>query len=174
MAVTDARTAQVESGLDQLDLPAIGTTPWPRRLARVTIPKLVAFGVLLGVWQLVYALKLQSSFIIPSPGDVWAALVLQWQKGNVTTAVSTSILHGGEGYALAVLIGTPLGLLVARVQVVRIAIGSLIAALQSLPSVTWAPVGILWFGLSQTTILFVVVMGALPSIAGGMVAAVDQ
>jgi NitT/TauT family transport system permease protein len=71
-------------------------------------------------------------------------------------------------------VGTPLGLLIARVQVVRLAIGSLIAALQSLPSVVWVPVAIIWFGLSQTTILFVVVMGAVPSIAGGMVSAVDQ
>jgi NitT/TauT family transport system permease protein len=174
MAVTEARTAQVESGLDQLDLPETATTPRARRIARIVIPKLVAFGFLIGVWQLVYVLHWQPSYSIPSPGTVWQTFVNQVHIGNVGTAVWTSILHGGEGYAVAVLIGTPLGLLIARVQVVRLAIGSLIAALQSLPSITWAPVGVLWFGLSQTTILFVVVMGALPSIAGGMVAAVDQ
>ncbi|MFN2568063.1 MAG: ABC transporter permease, partial [Candidatus Dormibacteria bacterium] len=74
---------------------------------------------------------------------------------------------------LALLVGTPLGLVVARVRMVRLAIGSLISALQSLPSVTWVPLGIVWFGLSEATILFVVVMGALPSIAGGLVSAVD-
>jgi NitT/TauT family transport system permease protein len=174
MAVTETRTAQVESGLDQLDLPAAGTTPWQRRWARIVLPKLVAFGFLLGVWQLVYAAGWAPSYLLPSPGDVWQAFRDQLHVGNVASAVWTSVIHGAEGYALAVLVGTPLGLLIARVQVVRLAIGSLIAALQSLPSVTWAPVGILWFGLSQTTILFVVVMGALPSIAGGMVSAVDQ
>ncbi len=174
MAVTDARTAQVESGLDQLDLPTSGSTPWQRRVVRIVLPKLVALGFLLGVWQLIFVLKLQPSYTIPSPGAVWAAFVDQVQKGNVANAVWTSVMHGGEGYAIAIAVGTPLGLLIARFQVVRLAIGSLIAALQSLPSVTWAPVGVLWFGLSQTTILFVVVMGALPSIAGGMVAAFDQ
>lgn len=174
MAVTDARTAQVESGLDQLDLPTAGTTPLPRRMARIVLPKLVALGFLLGVWQLIVVARVAPSYVIPGPADVWQSFVDQVHMGNVATAVWTSVLHGAEGYAIAVLIGTPLGLLIARVQVVRLAIGSLIAALQSLPSVTWAPVGLLWFGLSQTTILFVVVMGALPSIAGGMVAAVDQ
>ena len=172
MAVTESRTAQVESGLDQLDLPAAGTTPWPRRIFRVTVPKLVAAAVLLGVWQLVVALRVQPSYLVPPPGDVWDAFTTH--RGTVGSAVWTSVLHGAEGFAIAVAIGTPLGLLIARVQVVRLAIGSLVAALQSLPSVTWVPVAILWFGLSQTTILFVVIMGALPSIAGGMVAAVDQ
>ena len=174
MAVTETRTAQVESGLDQLDLPASGTTPWQRRWARIVLPKLVALGFFLGVWQLVFVLKVQPSYSIPSPGQVWQSFLDQVRIGNVASAVWTSVLHGGEGYLIAVAIGTPLGLLIARVQVVRLAIGSLIAALQSLPSVTWAPVGILWFGLTQTTILFVVIMGALPSIASGMVAAVDQ
>jgi len=174
MAVTESRTAQVESGLDQLDLPAAESTPWPRRALRIVVPKLVAAAVLLGVWQLVVSLRLEPSFAIPSPGAVWSAFVHQVHIGNVGTAVVTSVLHGAEGYAIALLLGTPLGLLIARVQVVRLAIGSLISALQSLPSVTWAPIGLLWFGLNQTTILFVVVMGALPSIAGGVVSAVDQ
>lgn len=174
MAATEAPSNRVESGLDQLDLPVSGTTPWPRRAVRIVVPKLVATAVLLAVWQLVYTLHLQPAFVIPSPGEVWSRFVDQLHAGNVTTAVSTSVVHGAEGYLIAVLLGTPLGLLIARVQVVRLAIGSLIAALQSLPSVTWVPVGILWFGLSQTTILFVVIMGALPSIAGGLVSAVDQ
>jgi NitT/TauT family transport system permease protein len=172
MAVTESRNAQVESGLDQLDLPASGTTPWPRRIFRVTVPKLVAAAVLLGVWLLVVALHVQPTYTVPPPTDVWDAFTANLH--TVGSAVWTSVLHGAEGFAIAVAIGTPLGLLIARVQVVRLAIGSLIAALQSLPSVTWVPVAILWFGLTQTTILFVVVMGALPSIAGGMVAAVDQ
>jgi NitT/TauT family transport system permease protein len=174
MAVTEQRTAEVESGLDALDLPQTGDTPRARRIARIVVPKLVAAAVLLGVWQLVVALHLAPGYVLPGPGEVWDKLVEQIRLGNVGSAVLTSVLHGAEGYAVAVVIGTPLGLLIARVQVVRLAIGSLIAALQSLPSVTWVPIGILWFGLTQTTILFVVVMGALPSIAGGMVSAFDQ
>ncbi|HZB97197.1 MAG TPA: ABC transporter permease [Candidatus Sulfotelmatobacter sp.] len=174
MAVTEPQTVDVESGLDVLDLPQPQGAPsrW-RRAARVVVPKIAAAVVLVGIWQLLVTVHLWPDYVLPSPGVVWRTLSDQARQGTVANAVWTSVRHGAEGYVIAVLIGTPLGLLIARVQLVRLAIGSLIAALQSLPSVTWVPVGIIWFGLSQTTILFVVVMGAVPSIAGGMVAAVD-
>jgi NitT/TauT family transport system permease protein len=66
------------------------------------------------------------------------------------------------------------GVVVSRLRVLRTGVGSLLAALLSLPSVTWVPIGILWFGLSPTTIYFVVILGAFPSIARGVISAVDQ
>jgi NitT/TauT family transport system permease protein len=174
MDVVESRTANdaVASGLDALEMWHGAGASRLRRVAGVVLPKLVAVAVLLGVWQL--TVLVHPSTVLPSPGDVWASLVDQGRQGHVTQAVGTSLLHGGEGYAVAVLGGTLLGLLIARVRVVRLAIGSIVASLQSLPSVTWVPVGILWFGLNTSMILFVVVMGALPSIAGGMVSAVDH
>jgi NitT/TauT family transport system permease protein len=174
MAITELRNNSLESGLDALTLPVGGGRRRGRRIVRVLVPKLVAAACLLGVWQLVVLLGIWPSYVIPSPADVWQAFTEQARSGHIGGAVWTSLQRGFEGYLFAVLIGTPLGLLIARVRTVRYAIGSLVAALQSLPSVTWVPVGIVWFGLSQTTILFVVVMGAVPSIAGGMVSAVDN
>jgi NitT/TauT family transport system permease protein len=173
MAVTEARTAQVESGLDQLDLPAAGSTPWPRRVAQVVLPKVVALLLLIGVWQLITAAGWWSSSV-PAPGAVWSSFVEQWKAGTITQSVGTTLLHVAEGYAVAIVIGTPLGLLIARVRLVRYAIGSWVQALQSLPSVCWAPVGVLWFGLQPAMLIFVVVMGAAPSIASGTISAVDQ
>jgi NitT/TauT family transport system permease protein len=174
MAIAELRNNSLESGLDALTLPVGGGRRRGRRIVRVLVPKLVAAACLLGVWQLVVLLGIWPSYVIPSPADVWQAFTEQARSGHIGGAVWTSLQRGFEGYLFAVLIGTPLGLLIARVRTVRYAIGSLVAALQSLPSVTWVPVGIVWFGLSQTTILFVVVMGAVPSIAGGMVSAVDN
>ncbi len=71
-------------------------------------------------------------------------------------------------------IGTPLGLLVATVPLVRSAIGPVLTGLQSLPSVAWVPAAVLWFGLSDATIYFVVLMGAVPSIANGLVSGIEQ
>ena len=65
-------------------------------------------------------------------------------------------------------------MLVGRVKPVRRAVGPILSGLQSLPSVAWVPPGILWFGFSDTTIYFVVLMGAVPSIANGMVSGLDQ
>jgi NitT/TauT family transport system permease protein len=171
MAVTEAGTERLESGLDQLDLPAAEVTPLARRIVRVVVPKLVAFGFLLGVWQLVSSLGV---WTYASPGQVWSSFVEQARAGVVGTAVGTTMLHVTEGYLLAMAIGTPLGLLIARFSVVRYAIGSLVSGLQSLPSVCWVPVGAVLIGLNQGVLLFVVVMGAFPSITNGTVSAVDQ
>jgi NitT/TauT family transport system permease protein len=73
-----------------------------------------------------------------------------------------------------VAIATPLGLLVAKVRTVRAAIGPLLAGMQSLPSVAWVPAAVLWFGLTDATIYFVMLLGAVPSIANGLVAGIDQ
>jgi NitT/TauT family transport system permease protein len=167
-------TADVESGLDVLDLPASRDERGWRHVTRIAVPKLVAAAVLLGVWQLVAATHLEPDYVIPTPAQVWSSFTEQMRMGNVGTAVWTSVSRGAEGYAIALLIGTLLGLLIARVQVVRLAIGSLVSALQSLPSVTWVGLALVWFGFNQTAVLFVVVMGAAPSIAGGMVAAIDH
>ena len=77
-------------------------------------------------------------------------------------------------FALALVIATPLGLLVAKVRPVRSAIGPILSGLQSLPSVAWVPAAILWFGLTDATICFVVLAGSIPAIANGLVAGIDQ
>jgi NitT/TauT family transport system permease protein len=78
------------------------------------------------------------------------------------------------GYGLAVAVGIALGLAVARVRVLRTAVGSLITGLQTMPSIAWFPAAIVLFTLSEQAIMFVVVLGAAPSIANGVIAGVDH
>jgi NitT/TauT family transport system permease protein len=174
MAVADVAASSVGEGLDRLELPVASRPPRLRRLGTVLIPKLAAIAFLLGVWQLVFVLGIKPDYVIPSPGEVWASLLYYWHQGSVTEAIWTSITRAAFGYALSVAIGTPLGLLMARVRVVRLALGSTISALQSLPSVAWVPLGLVVFGPNDITIYFVVIMGAFPSIVNGMAHAVNQ
>jgi NitT/TauT family transport system permease protein len=106
--------------------------------------------------------------------DVVASFSSAWESGRVQLAVSTSLERGILGFLIAVLIGTPLGLLLAEARWVRRALGPIVSGLQVLPSVAWVPAAILWFGLSDATVYFVVVMGAAPSIANGLVSGVAQ
>jgi NitT/TauT family transport system permease protein len=174
MAVAEHRLEELESGLDALDLTTVAQPPsrW-RRGAEVVLPKLCAVAVLIGVWQLVVSLGVKPTYVIPAPIDVWHAFTDQLGAGHITEAVWTSLRRGAVGYLAAIAIGTPLGLLIARVRYVRLAIGSLVAGLQTLPSVVWVIPGVIWFGLSETTIYFVVILGAVPSVAQGVVSAVD-
>ena len=165
---------ELEEGLDALQVARPVSEHPAVRLARALGPRLGAVLVVILVWQLLWALHVKPEYALPSPADVWASLVQQARAGHLGEAVLTSLRRAAVGYAAALVIGTLVGVAVARLRVLRTGVGSLLAALLSLPSVTWVPVGILWFGLSPTTIYFVVILGAFPSVARGVVSAVDQ
>ncbi|WP_367131268.1 ABC transporter permease [Saccharothrix sp. HUAS TT1] len=175
MPQLDTDLAAVGAGLDALDAPSQEQRPSVRkRFVRTAVPPLIAFGLLLGVWQALWALAFWPEYQLPSPGSVWAAVVEAVRTGRAFEVLWTSVSRAVLGFLTAVVIATPLGLLIAKVRVVRAAIGSLLTGLQSLPSVAWVPAGILWFGATPATIYFVVLMGSVPSIANGLVSGVDQ
>ena len=77
------------------------------------------------------------------------------------------------GFSIALVIGLLLGLAVSRSARLRTAVGSLISGLQSMPSIAWFPLAILLFGLTETAIAFVVILGAAPAIANGLISGID-
>ena len=68
------------------------------------------------------------------------------------------------GYVIGIVVGLPLGLLTARWKFCEDTIGVLALGLQTLPSVCWVPLALLWFGQTEGAMLFVVIMGSLWSI----------
>jgi NitT/TauT family transport system permease protein len=72
------------------------------------------------------------------------------------------------------IIGTLVGIAVVQWRVVRLGVSSLVAGLQTMPSIAWFPLSILLFGVTQETMLFVVVLGAAPSVASGVIAGIDE
>ncbi len=166
--------ARLEAGLDALEAP-VEARPSPlRRAVSTAWPPMVAVALLLLVWELVYRAEVKPTFALPSPADVGLVLLDQLRDGTLLDAIATSVTRGGVGFVVAVLIGTPLGLLVGRVRAVRRGIGPLLSGLQSLPSVAWVPAAIIFFGLGEGAIYAVVLLGAVPSIANGMVSGIDQ
>ena len=161
-------------GLDALTSAEPVRRPRWRRVVGRALPPVLAVVVLLVVWQVLFMARIKPDYLFPSPADVWSSLAAQWGSGALPRGIWLSVSRALFGFAASVVIGTPLGLLVARVKVVRAAIGPLLSGLQSLPSVAWVPAAIIWFGLSPAAIYAVVLLGAIPSIANGMVAGVDQ
>lgn len=170
----DSDSDAVGAGLDALDTPTAEYTPLTRRVLALGLPPLVALALFLTVWQLVWASAVYPEFKLPAPIAVWDEFVAVVADGRIWGIVWTSVHRAVLGFAASVVIATPLGLLVAKVPVVRAAIGPLLAGMQSLPSVAWVPAAVLWFGLTDTTIYFVVLLGAVPSIANGLVSGIDQ
>ncbi|MET7641074.1 ABC transporter permease [Streptomyces sp. NPDC005438] len=166
--------AGLEAGLDALESRTTDRPPLGRVLLDKAVPPLVAVLLVLALWQLAYVLEVKPHHLLPGPADVAASLREKWLDGTLLGYVWTSLSRGALGFAVSVVIGAPLGLLVARVRWVRAAIGPILSGLQSLPSVAWVPAAIIWFGLSEATIYAVVLLGAVPSIANGLIAGVDQ
>ncbi|GAA5174173.1 ABC transporter permease [Pseudonocardia eucalypti] len=169
-----ADDAAAVAGLDALDTPTVQRAPWTRRALAAGLPPLVAVLLFLAVWQALWAAAFWPEFKLPSPASVWQAVAAEVATGRVWSVLWTSVSRAFLGFFIALLIATPLGLLVAKVRVVRSAIGPLLQGLQSLPSVAWVPAAVLWFGLTDATIYFVVLLGSIPSIANGLVAGIDQ
>ncbi|MGG7570792.1 ABC transporter permease [Streptomyces sirii] len=166
--------AGLEAGLDALESTVVTRQPWLRTTVSKALPPLVAIAIVLGLWQLAYHFELKAHYLLPSPVDVARSLQQKWLEGTLLNFVWTSVSRGALGFLASVALGTVLGLIVAKVKVVRAAIGPILSGLQSLPSVAWVPAAIIWFGLSDATIYAVVLLGAVPSIANGLVAGVDQ
>ncbi|WP_405666161.1 ABC transporter permease [Streptomyces sp. NBC_01166] len=177
MASTETKAddlAGLEAGLDALDAVQVRRTPTREILLNKVLPPVVAVVLVVLVWQLLVWAKVTDDYKLPPPAAVWDSLTDMWMQGTLLEVIWTSVSRGLLGFVMAVAIGTPLGLLVARVKVVRAAIGPILSGLQSLPSVAWVAPAIIWLGLDDKTMYAVILLGAVPSVANGLVSGVDQ
>jgi len=130
------------------------------------IVRVVAFyAALLVLWQAVVVLELWSPLLFPSPERVWAAFERNLSNGLLVGGILGSMQRLAIGYVLSFFIGATLGLLNGTQRWADETVGTLVMGLQSLPSITWLPMAVLWFGLSDTAIIFVTLMGSVWSIA---------
>ncbi|MEU6985963.1 ABC transporter permease subunit [Streptomyces sp. NPDC046324] len=166
--------AGLEAGLDALDAVQVRRTPVREVLVKKVLPPVVAVLLVLVVWQLLVMAEVTDESKLPAPSAVWNSVTTMWLEGTLLEVLWTSVSRALLGFLMALAIGTPLGLLVARVKVVRAAIGPVLAGLQSLPSVAWVAPAVLWIGLNDSMMYAVILLGAVPSIANGLVAGVDQ
>jgi NitT/TauT family transport system permease protein len=171
------RTSLLEEdirGLDRLELPMGTKTAWTVRLWEVAWPKLLAAAIVVALWQIVFMLELKPPYVLPSPARVLSELGAQFSTERFWLAVATTMRRAVVGFAVAGVIGTVVGLAVSQSNVLRRAVGSLITGLQSMPSIVWFPFAILLFGITETAIFFVIILGAAPSIANGLITGVDH
>lgn len=128
---------------------------------RRVLPQILFYALVFATWWIVAARRVFPAYLLPSPGDVWEFLRTSYAEGELLPAIGTSAVRGAAGYAIALIAGTALGLALARVRVLDDAIGGSVIGLQSLPSICWFPLALIWFGLNEKAVLFVVVMGAV-------------
>jgi len=129
--------------------------------ANIILKKIAFYIIIVAVWQAISMTNVWPNNIFPSPYEVGEDLAYTAADGSLFFGIGTSILRLLVGLAIAIGGGIVLGIFMARVEVVNQTIGSLVLGLQSIPSVAWVPLGILWFGLTDAGIIFVTAIGAI-------------
>jgi len=163
------------AGLDSLELQQtrISAGDRARKIWAAVWPKLLAIAIVIGAWELVYLSGWKSAAILPSPAAVFSDLWALAQHALLWQAIATTLRRAVIGFGMALVIGVVIGALVSRIKPLRAAVGSMITALQTMPSIAWFPFAIILFGATTNAILFVIILGAAPSIANGLIAGVD-
>jgi NitT/TauT family transport system permease protein len=128
----------------------------------------IFYAALLGIWVVLAKLKIWPSYVFPAPLSVLQSLRDGFADHSFWIGIAVSMKRIILGYALSVILGMVLGLGVASNKFLEETMGGLLVSLQSLPSICWLPLAVLWFGLTEKAILFVVVMGSLLSITIAM------
>jgi NitT/TauT family transport system permease protein len=130
----------------------------------VAIKRIAFYALLIGAWQALCVAGIWSPMLVPSPGDVWAALIDGFRQGTIPTAMQASLQRVVIGFFISLVLGIAMGAAMARWLTVQQTLGSLVLGMQSLPSICWAPLALVWFGLHDQAILLVVVLGSTFSI----------
>jgi NitT/TauT family transport system permease protein len=135
-------------------------------------PKFLAVGIFVFAWQVLVWSGWKKEYIVPSPFTVLDQMFTE--RSVLMRAAGVTLRRGAVGFGIAIVLGSVVGIAVARSRVLRAAIGSMITGLQTMPSVAWVPLAIILFKLTESAILFVVVLGAAPSIANGIIDGIDH
>jgi NitT/TauT family transport system permease protein len=159
---------------DLADLPPRLTRAPMSRIWSGLWPQLLAFVVALALWQVVVWSGWRPANVLPGPWPVFHRLFNDLTNGSFYIGVAITLQRALIGYGIAIISGSAVGLLVARVTFLRRALGSALLGLQSMPSISWFPLAILLFERSEPAIIFVVLLGAAPAIANGLLSGVDH
>jgi NitT/TauT family transport system permease protein len=132
-------------------------------MKRIAAPTLV-FLVLVGAWEIASSSGHWSPVLLPSPVSVAKYLLGGLLDGTIPGAIWVTLKRLLAGYAIGLMMGLPLGLLTSSSQILEDTLGMLALGLQTLPSVCWVPLALIWFGQTEGAMLFVVVMGTVCSV----------
>jgi NitT/TauT family transport system permease protein len=162
------------AGLDALEHDELVERSRAWRVWSSLWPKAAAVAIAIFLWQVVVWSNWKPDYVLPGPRKVFPTLADVVKTADFWRAVGNTMRRALIGFGLSLLIGSIVGAAVVRVRILRTAVGSMITGLQTMPSIVWFPLAIVLFQLNERAILFVVVLGAAPSIANGLINGVDH
>ncbi|MED1467463.1 ABC transporter permease [Bacillus salipaludis] len=125
-----------------------------------SIKRIIFFALLIVIWQAAVIITGVSAAVMPAPTDVLHALAKGFADKTLLYDILASFRRLAIGLSIAIILGIFLGILLAKNKTADETLGTLILALQSVPSIVWLPIAIMWFGLNETSVIFIVILGA--------------
>ena len=126
---------------------------------RPAVKRIIFFTVIIALWEIGSRLELWMPIILPSPSMVFDALLTGFEDKTLIYDLQASFKRLAIGLGISLVLGAALGVLLAKSKTADDTLGSVILALQSVPSIVWLPLAIMWFGLNEVSVIFVVVLG---------------
>lgn len=131
---------------------------------RKVINQAIFYAALLFLWQAVIMLRVWPGYLFPSPASVMQAIIDGFMDNSLLIGIAVSFKRLLTGFFIAILCGGFLGVMLSVFKTLDETVGGLVLGLQTLPSICWFPLALVWFGLSDWAIIFVVIAGSLFSI----------
>jgi len=140
---------------------------------RSTLNRIGPYAVIAGFITLWWAsVKISGSPIFPGPLDVIRGSIALAKEGVLLHHIFASIMRVGVGYTLAIALGIPLGVAMGWYPGVYRAINPVIQMLRPISPIAWIPLSILWFGVGNTSPIFLITLSSFFPMVVGTVAGV--
>lgn len=131
----------------------------------------------IGLWELASILKLFPAIALPPPKVVWGAFVTLFTTGYgghlIWSDIGASALRVAIGFLGAVIIGVPLGLLMARVGLIFRIIDPFLQFIRPVPPLAYIPLLVVWFGIGELPKILLILVGTIPVIIIGTISGVQ-
>lgn len=132
--------------------------------------------VVLALWELASLLRLFPPVALPSPGAVWDAFVALFTVGygghTIWLDIGISALRVAIGFLGAVVIGVPLGLLMARTDLIFRIVDPFLQFIRPVPPLAYIPLLVVWFGIGELPKILLILVGTIPVIIIGTISGV--
>ncbi|MBD8067480.1 ABC transporter permease [Bacillus sp. PS06] len=124
------------------------------------IKRIAFFASLLIIWEVAVRVSGVSESLMPSASRVFQELYIGFSDMTLVYDLQASFKRLFIGLGIGVLLGSALGVLLAKSKTADETLGTLVLALQTVPSIVWLPIAIMWFGMNEVSVIFIIVLGA--------------
>lgn len=142
------------------------------KLSTKSSNRILFFVFLFCIWEFLSLAKVYPEYLLPPPKEILDTLIFGFTKANYLLCIFASLQRLICGYLIAIILGIIIGLIIARYKFFDDSMGASLVALQAIPSVAWVPFALLWFGISENAVLFIIILEAFIPCSLGVRAAV--